>query len=326
MKHIAKSLIVAALAALTSPSVLAATPALGIADDTLESVSFADGFSGLVAEWLFDMYSGVKAQILEWDADSGRFAVAGEQANEDEWPNFQFSGDASAGPVTLQVVFIRRGGEEVSCTNAVGYAWRTVPAGKMQLVSIPYRNIASEDGTYKFGETQVANDLPLGSEMLFWDESAQTWNGGTKTVRGWPSAQANHVLGVGEAFFVKNNSGGDLTVTSAGVLPSAATQTRSFAAGKWSAMAVPYPVEVTFGDTELAVQLPQGSTVLFWDVARQKWSGGAKSAARGWAAAQAYHVIAPGEGFFVQSPTAGTWVAARPYASAVPPASGGGQP
>ena len=80
-----------------------------------------------------------------------------------------------------------------------------------------------------------------------------------------------------------------------------------------------------FGDLEIAQALPTDSMVLFWDVKRQKWSGGAKSA-RGWAAAQADHVIAPGEGFFGQSPAAGTWVVARPYASAVPPASGGGQP
>ena len=213
----------------------------------------------------------------------------------------------------------------VPAENSAGFATWTIPAGKLQIASAPFIDPSSEDGAFTFGDLEIASDLGLGSSVLFWDAGSQAWSGGSKSGRGWPFAQANHVLLPGEACFVKN-VGGDVTTTALGLVPTNATSSVAYAgSGAWTPMACPYPVEVTFGDTELASQLPQGSSVLFWDVARQKWSGGAKSA-RGWAAAQANRVIAPGEGFFVQSPHAGTWVADRPYASAVPPASGGGRP
>ena len=125
-----------------------------------------------------------------------------------------------------------------------------------------------------------------------------------------------------------------IAAAAAGMAASAQAETSvgfTVPAGKLQIASVPFVNPSSedgafkFGDLEIASDLGLGSSVLFWDVARQKWSGGAKSA-RGWAAAQANRVIAPGEGFFVQSPAAGTWEAVRPYASAVPPASGGGRP
>ena len=138
------------------------------------------------------------------------------------------SGNSATAPMGA-CRFFAVAGDGVPAENSAGFATWTVPAGKLQIVSVPFVNPSSEDGAFKFGDLEIARNLV------------------------------------------------------------------------------------------------QGSSVLFWDAGRQGWSGGAKSA-RGWAAAQANRVIAPGEGFFVQSPAAGTWVAARPYASAVPPASGGGRP
>ena len=235
------------------------------------------------------------------------------------------SGNSATAPMGA-CRFFAVAGDGVPAENSAGFATWTVPAGKLQIASVPFVNPSSEDGVFKFGDLEIAQDLPKGSMVLFWNAGSQAWSGGEKSARGWATAQANHALAPGEAFFVRNASDGDVTTTALGLVPTNATSSVAYAGGgAWTPMACPYPVEVTFGDTELAAQLPQGSTVLFWDVGRQGWSGGAKSA-RGWAAAQANRVIAPGEGFFVQSPAAGTWEADRPYASAVPPASGGGRP
>ena len=217
--------------------------------------------------------------------------------------------------VALAVVgsVVAASAQEVLSANAVGYVKRAVPAGKLQIVSIPFDNIASADGTYKFGETQIANDLPQGSVVSFWYPEEQVWSGGGKSAKGWSAGQANYVLKPGEAFFVKNPSGEEIEVTAAGEVPSDEKVARSYAgSGNLSIMASSYPVDVKFGDTDLANQLPQGSVVSFWYPEEQVWSGGGKSA-KGWSAGQANYVVKAGEGFFIKTGTEGTWEAVKPY-------------
>ena len=60
--------------------------------------------------------------------------------------------------------------------------------------------------------------------------------------------------------------------------------------------------ENKFGETSIAQELPQGSTVFFWSPEGQGWSGGMKSG-KGWQAGDSNRVIAAGEGFFIKSPT-----------------------
>ena len=217
--------------------------------------------------------------------------------------------------VALAVVasVVAASAQEVLSANAVGYVKRAIPAGKLQIVSVPFENIASEDGTYKFGETQIANDLPQGSSVMFWDDANQGWSGGAKGAKGWSAGQANHVLVPGEGFFVRNNSSADLEVTAAGEVPSDGSLSRAYNGGSaLSIVASPYPVDVTFGETEIASQLPQGSSVMFWDVDKQGWSGGAKGA-KGWSAGQANKVISAGEGFFIRAASEDAWSAVKPY-------------
>ena len=233
------------------------------------------------------------------------------------------SGDTATVPMGAQR-FVAVAGDGAPAENSVGFVRRTVPAGKLQIVSVPFDGF--EDGATRFGEMTVASQLQVNSAVLFWDAGGQAWSGGSKSGKGWGSAQANRMLAPGEAFFVKNAGGGDVDVTAVGLSPTNATRSLAYAGGgAWTPLAHPYPVETAFGDTELASQLPQGSTVLFWNVERQGWSGASKSS-KGWPAAAADHVLRTGEGFFVRSSDAGAWEAARPYDSAVPPASGGGQP
>lgn len=217
--------------------------------------------------------------------------------------------------VALAVVgsVVAASAQEVLSANAVGYVKRAVPAGKLQIVSVPFDNIASEDGSYKFGETQVANDLPQGSRVMFWDDANQVWSGGSKSSKGWSAGQANHVLLPGEAFFVLNSSDANLEVTAAGEVPSDGTLTRAYNGGSsLSIVSSPYPVDVKFSDTEIAQQLPQGSRVMFWDDVNQVWSGGSKSA-KGWSAGQANKIVAAGEGFFVRADAEAAWEAVKPY-------------
>ena len=217
--------------------------------------------------------------------------------------------------VALAVVgsVVAASAQEVLSANAVGYVKRTVPAGGLQIVSVPFDNIASDTGTYKFGETQIANDLPQGSRVMFWYEDSQVWSGGAKGAKGWAAGQANYELKPGEAFFIKNATDADLEVTAAGEVPADAKLSRAYVGDTaLTIVANAYPVDVKFGDTELANQLPQGSRVMFWYDDTQVWSGGAKGA-KGWAAGQANYVVKAGEGFFIRSGAEGTWEAVKPY-------------
>lgn len=202
--------------------------------------------------------------------------------------------------------------QEVLSANAVGYVKRAVPAGKLQIVSVPFDNMASEEGSYKFGETQIANDLPAKSAVMFWSDTQQAWVAGTKGAKGWSAGDANHVLAPGEAFFVKNTGTEDLEVTAAGEVPSAATLSRSYANGALGIMAYAFPVDVKFGDTELANQLPAKSSVMFWSDDQQAWVAGTKGA-KGWSAGDANYVLKAGEGFFIKPAGEGTWEAEKPY-------------
>ena len=203
--------------------------------------------------------------------------------------------------------------QEVLSANAVGYVKRTVPAGKLQIVTVPFDNIASEDGSYKFGETQVAQEAPKDTTVMFWDPESQSWDAGSKGKKGWDEAQYEHPLIPGEAFFLKNpDATQPLEVTAAGEVPSNAQLSRSYAQGGLSIVAYAYPVDVKFGDTELADQLVKDDQVMFWDAETQSWDAGSKGK-KGWDEAQAEHIVQAGEGFFIKAANGGTWEAVKPY-------------
>lgn len=79
------------------------------------------------------------------------------------------------------------------------------------------------------------------------------------------------------------------------------------AGGKLVAMSIPLnnmnEAENVFGRTSVAAEAPAGSWVYFWDEVLQVWSPGGKST-KGWGGAQSNRVVAAGEAFFLQGPTA----------------------
>lgn len=58
-----------------------------------------------------------------------------------------------------------------------------------------------------------------------------------------------------------------------------------------------------FGNLSLAAEVPDGSSVSFWDVANQRWSSGLKGG-KGWDANVITQQIAAGEFFFLKGPDA----------------------
>ena len=194
--------------------------------------------------------------------------------------------------------------------NAVGYATFTIPAGCLRIVSVPYRNLGNLDGRFRFGETELASQLPVGSVVYFWNEGNQKWGGGMKSAFGWDPAEANHVLMPGEGILVWNRSGENAVAVVSGAVPDEDSLSWSLQGGAaWYVMAWPYPEETSFDDSELASLLPRGSQVMFWNSDTQSWMVFTKRAG----SLTTQHVLQVGEAFALQLGSDVTWMVEKPY-------------
>ena len=200
--------------------------------------------------------------------------------------------------------------QEVLSQNAVGYIKVNLPAGKFVSVAQPLNNMGKAEN--KFGETSIAQELPVGSSVFFWDSVAQNWSGGIKGGKGWSAGDANKIVAAGEGFFIKSPTNGEVTIT--GEVPDEAQLARTIPGnGAFGTLANPYPVDFKFGESDAAKNATLGSTVFFWDLVAQNWSGGIKGG-KGWSAGDANKVVAAGEGFFLkEAGTVTTVTTVKPY-------------
>jgi hypothetical protein len=164
----------------------------------------------------------------------------------------------------------------------------------------------------KFGETSIAQEAPLGTIVYFWSPENQGWGGGVKGVKGWQPGQSNKVIAAGEGFFIKSSKDGEVTIT--GEVPDEPTTDRVIPGNKaFGSVANPYPVDFKFGESDIAKNASQGSTVFFWDNTLQGWGGGVKGV-KGWQPGQSNYVVQAGEGFFLKEAEAVTTLKTqKPY-------------
>lgn len=215
----------------------------------------------------------------------------------------------------LAVAVVAASAQEVLSANAVGYIKKTLPPnGDLVAMSIPLDSMTNT--SLVFGETSVASEAPEGAFVYFWDTTLQTWIGGLKSTKGWGPAEAGYVLQPGEGFFLKGDplAVADVEVTITGEVPADATLPRAIPGGNaLGTLANPYPVDFTFGDSDVAVNASEGSFVYFWDVDLQTWIGGLKST-KGWGPAEAGYVVQAGEGFFLkEAGSVNQWEETKPY-------------
>ena len=200
--------------------------------------------------------------------------------------------------------------QEVLSQNAVGYIKVPTLAGKFVAVAQPLNNMGKVEN--KFGETSIAQELPVGSTVFFWSPEGQGWSGGLKSGKGWAPAQSNKVIAAGEGFFIKSPQNGEVTIT--GEVPDEAQLSRVIpGGGAFGSLANPYPVDFKFGESDAAKNASVGSTVFFWSIDGQGWSGGGKSL-KGWQPAESNKFVAAGEGFFLKEAEGVTTITTvKPY-------------
>ena len=203
--------------------------------------------------------------------------------------------------------------QEVLSANAVGYIKKTLPAGaKFVMVSVPLNSMTETSNV--FGRTSIAQEAPVGSMVYFWNVALQQWDLGNKTTKGW-AGSSNRVVAAGESFFLKGSNGApaDVEVTITGEVPDASPLVRAIpGSGAYGTLANAYPVDMKFGESEVAKNATTNSIVYFWNVGLQQWDLGNKTT-KGWAGSS-NRVVTAGEGFFLREMgTVTTWTNTKPY-------------
>jgi len=193
--------------------------------------------------------------------------------------------------------------------NAVGYIKRTVPAGGLDLVSIPFESMDGSGNTIN----SSFSGLQDGSRVSLWDAGAQSYKTFQKSKGSWGTPGTNVVLR-GEALFLRAPAGSSQEVYLMGEVPDSTTApstTVSVVSGL-NMVGSGYPVSTAWTGTTLSASLPDGSRVSVWDgssyVTIQKAKGS-------WGASGNSLVIEPGDGVFIRSQSGSTidWNQTKPY-------------
>ena len=200
---------------------------------------------------------------------------------------------------------------------AVGVIRKTLPAGKMVLVSIPLDIAAiDDDATIAFTNLPFISVFPNKSSANMWSTNSQTWISGVVSRGKWTGDITGAKLVPGESLFLKNGGTTDLEIVFSGSVPNDDEISLDIvSASRIQACANPYPVPFEFGASTLASNAVNNSSVSFWDVDNGKWISGNKS--RGsWQSNVKSYSVSPAEGFLFKNGANGSsidWVVKRPY-------------
>lgn len=205
-------------------------------------------------------------------------------------------------------------------SSAIGVIKKTVPAGKMVLMSIPLDDPESTSAEIPFLQLPFLSSLPNGSAVNIWDTTNSKWVIANKVVGKWRGAATNESLHVGQSIFVKNGGGSEVTLMLTGEVPADADISISLAgANQLQACANPYPVPFDFATSALASNAVNGSSVNFWDPnagVAGEWVLANKVVGK-WRGTGAAYTVQPAEGFMMKyggsTAAGGTWTVSKPY-------------
>lgn len=191
---------------------------------------------------------------------------------------------------------------QTTSDNIVGYAKVTVNGGELNLVAL---NFTPSSGTVA---DIIGDQLPVGSTIHIWNKETGIYDTVNKLGRGgWGAATIN----LGDAFWLQPSGSSSHEVILSGDVNTAATNSSTIAAGI-EATGLFFPVETTFGATDLSAALPVGSTIHIWDNASQSYDTYNKLGRGGWGSAASV-VVGPTTGFWVQTVDSLTWDETRPF-------------
>jgi hypothetical protein len=141
----------------------------------------------------------------------------------------------------------------VSSANVVGYNQITIASNSFVLVALDF-NTASNTVNGLFG------NLGTGSQISFWDATAQGYVTLTKLRTGW-SPSGTNVLEIGSGAFLKLPS--STNVYLAGDVPMTETTTVYTAIG-YKILSYPYPADTVITNTAMAKGAATGDSISLW--------------------------------------------------------------
>ena len=191
---------------------------------------------------------------------------------------------------------------QTTSDNIVGYAKVTATGGQLSLVALNFTpsNAAISD--------IIGDQLPAGSTLHIWDKASGSYNTVNKAARGgWGTGTIN----LGDAFWIEVPGTDTYEIILSGDVNTAAVNSSTISAGI-DATGLFFPVETTFGSTDLSSSLAVGSTIHIWDSASQSYSTYNKAGRGGWGTG-ANVVVGPTTAFWVESASSISWDESRPF-------------
>jgi hypothetical protein len=204
--------------------------------------------------------------------------------------------------------------QEVLSQNAVGYVKVTAEEGNLYLLRNDFESV---DGSPMSIENVLGEQVPAGTTVILFDESAQSYLPGIgRSQFGWAAAATN-VLERGRAFFMSMPPSApepSYEVFIMGEVPDADTPLNLGPGLNMTGL--PFPAVQAWLDTDMAAEAPAGATLVLWDTANQTYLPGIGKSQFGWAAAATGLEVEPGQAFFLILPPSASPVAfdeVKPY-------------
>ena len=196
----------------------------------------------------------------------------------------------------------------VTSQNAVGFVDIPIQPDELIFVSVPFLNMANEDGSWDFKDVDFAKTAPRSAQAYFWD------NGDWTTMTAGRSGFAqSRLLKPGESFFLKwpkSAEAADIVIS--GEVPADGTIPVVIMGQKnLTAVANPYPTEMLFKDSAVATNAQRGAQAFFWKDGDWNTVTATRSGF-----ANVTNVLAVGEGFFFKTTSdddSKEWQVERPY-------------
>lgn len=195
--------------------------------------------------------------------------------------------------------------------NAVGYVKVDMAKSNLHFVA---HNFVDINGGPVTVTNLIGNQLPLGSQVLVWNPSGQSYVGELRGVTGW--SPGTNRLTPGRGFWVRVPSGGSISnlysVYLMGEVPDKTTLPTSTVAvvSGLNMLGSPYPVATRWTNTAIAKSAPLGAQLLRWDPSLQSYVGSLKGVT-GWSPTT--NVLYPGQGFWFRTTSNTNWIESKPY-------------
>lgn len=201
--------------------------------------------------------------------------------------------------------------QTVSSANMVGYNKSTIVGGQLTIVAF---NFTDSSGLVS---ELIGDQLPFQSKLYVWDKDSDSYRAYTKGGRFAPGVwPADAYIENGEAVWVEApvGSGTNELVFSGEVLMEETNTVTIATPGDFEMTGFYYPVDIAFGDTDLANQLPFQSKVHFWNgTGYDSYTKSGRFPPGVWSTEAQAKVIPNNGGFWIESTGTVNWVESRPF-------------